>query len=270
MTLEKDRWIILRKVDYGESGVIATVFSRAHGRMAVMANGARKPKSPYKGLFDPGCMVEGVAYVKSSRGVQTAKEVSIWVDTYALRSKMEGLALVSSVMELVGQLIHDGEQNEALFTTTANYLSWLSSQSSTDRLFHSFAAFQCRVAEVLGFGIQPMDPEQWQEYLAQQNLDQQNLAQQNLESGSTQPIYLTIEDGSLTTQAVGVSSLSLSPMEASLIQSVAQGKGAAALEDSSRPPSEWMQLIHHLDRYLGYHVGGLKPRKSDALWFFDS
>jgi hypothetical protein len=254
MSLEKDQWIVLRKVDYGESGVIATVFSRAHGRMAIMANGARKPKSPYTGLFDPGCMVEGLAYVKSSRGVQTAKEASVWIDTYALRSKMEGLALVSSVMELVGQLIHDGEQNESLFDTTAKYLTWLSKQSFTAGLIHSFAAFQCRVADVLGFGIQPMESEQWQHYL---------------DSGRTKPLYLIIEDGSLSSQAVGVSSLSLTPFEASFIHAVAQGKGGAALEDASHPPSEWMQLIQHLDRYLGYHVGGLKPRKSDALWFFE-
>ncbi|HBD42171.1 MAG: DNA repair protein RecO [Rhodothermaeota bacterium MED-G64] len=255
MSLEKDQWIVLRKVDYGESGVIATVFSRAHGRMAVMANGARKPKSPHTGLFDPGCMVEGVAYVKPSRGVQTAKEASVWVDTYALRSKMEGLALMSSVMELVGQLIHDGEQNETLFDTTARYVQWLTQQSSLKGLFHSFAAFQCRVADVLGFGIQPMEPEQWQEYK---------------DLGSTQSLYLIIEDGSLSSKAVGVSSLSLTPFEASFIQPVAQGKGGASLEDSSHTPSQWMQLIQHLDRYLGYHVGGLKPRKSDALWFFES
>ena len=255
MSLEKDHWIILRKVDYGESGVIATVFSRSHGRLAVMANGARKPKSPFKGLFDPGCMVEGVAYVKSSRGVQTVKESSIWVDTYALRSKMEGLALVSSVMELVGQLIHDGEKNEALFQTTANYLSWLSTQSLDRPLFHSFAAFQCRIADVLGFGIQPMDSEEGDSLQA---------------GGFSKTTYLTIEDGALTTQQVGVSSIALTPFEGSFIQSIAQGKGALALQDDSRNPSEWMQLIQHLDRYLGYHVDGLSPRKSDSMWFFPS
>lgn len=257
MSLEKDQWIVLRKVDYGESGVIATVFSRAHGRMAVMANGARKPKSPFSGVFDPGCLVEGIAYMKSSRGVQTAKEASIWVDTYALRSKMEGLALVSSVMELVGQLIHDGEQNEPLFDATARYLQWLSQQSALEGLFHSFAAFQCRIADILGFGIQPMEQEDWNAYLT---------------SIAPKSIYLTIEDGSISTQAVGVSSLILTPFEGAFIQSIAQGKGGvaleSALEDSSQSPSAWMQLIQHLDRYLDYHAGGLKPRKSDAMWFF--
>ena len=53
MSIVSTEAIVLRTVNYSETSVIATVFSKTHGKIALMAKGARKPKNPFFAQLEP-------------------------------------------------------------------------------------------------------------------------------------------------------------------------------------------------------------------------
>ncbi len=66
--------VVLRAFDYGETSRIATVLTRHHGVIGVLAKGARRPTSRFGATLQPGAYVELVYYFRESRGLQTLKE----------------------------------------------------------------------------------------------------------------------------------------------------------------------------------------------------
>src|SRR5660397_174261 len=68
--------IVLHFIKYGESSVIATIYTRDFGRQSYMINAARSKKSKNKAsLLQPLFLVDLVAYQKQSRELHRVKEL---------------------------------------------------------------------------------------------------------------------------------------------------------------------------------------------------
>lgn len=107
MSLEYSRAIILRCIDYQESSKIITVLTREQGKFALMARGAKKHKSPFAAVLEPGNLLDiGYAY-KSSRNVQDLRSVDTvhLVDT--LRTRIDAWYLLFEILDRVNLLIHE-------------------------------------------------------------------------------------------------------------------------------------------------------------------
>ncbi len=52
MPLEKTDAIVIRLVEFSETSLIVTLFSRQFGRLSAIAKGARRPKGPFEGAID--------------------------------------------------------------------------------------------------------------------------------------------------------------------------------------------------------------------------
>lgn len=66
--------IVLRSIDYQGSSKIITVLSRTHGKIALIAKGAKKPKNKLAGAIEVGNILEVTYYYKASRNIQTLAE----------------------------------------------------------------------------------------------------------------------------------------------------------------------------------------------------
>jgi DNA repair protein RecO (recombination protein O) len=69
--------IVLRTIDYSETSLIVWFFTREHGRVNVIAKGARRARSPFEGALEPLVRGELLYYPRSkakSDGLDTAKE----------------------------------------------------------------------------------------------------------------------------------------------------------------------------------------------------
>lgn len=53
MSEVRDRGLLLRRIAYGESSLIVHMLSDEHGRIALMAKGARRAKSPFRATLAP-------------------------------------------------------------------------------------------------------------------------------------------------------------------------------------------------------------------------
>src|SRR3954464_2124695 len=53
MALAKDTGFLLRKILFSESSFILKAFTREHGLVSLMAKGAKRPSSRWRGLLEP-------------------------------------------------------------------------------------------------------------------------------------------------------------------------------------------------------------------------
>lgn len=212
--------LVLRKLEYGDSSLIATILTPDEGKLSVMVRGARKPKSRFAGLFEIGNVLDLVCYLKPGRDLQNVKEASYAERLFQLRDSLEKMAMISAAMELTSQLIHDREANDAVYQTVRRFLVWMNDQQEIER--NAFAILQFRLASGLGLDIQ---------------LEEEELA----------------VPGKFTQS------------QRQFLSLLVNGKGQQALSFPFTG-SELKSLIHHLDQYLGYHLGVLHPQKSERIF----
>jgi DNA repair protein RecO len=234
--------IILKSVDYSESSKIVTLFSREHGKIAAIVKGAKKPKSKFAGLLEVGNLLDVVYYYKGNRSVQTLTEATYLHKTLNLRLEFEKMATAMSALELITQLLHDNEVNHPLFDFTKEFLIWL---NDTDiEPARVFPYLQIRLADLMGFGLQ-LEPAE----------DHKNPGKQ----------YINLDSGLVSAQSVSSHSYKLSKNQYHYIVLTLQSRNSAVFSITFEN-GELKDLVNQLDRYLKFHVEGLRSRKSDAIF----
>ena len=51
--VQQEPAFVLHRIPYRDSSQIVELFTRGHGRVSVVARGARRPRSPWRGLLQP-------------------------------------------------------------------------------------------------------------------------------------------------------------------------------------------------------------------------
>lgn len=239
--ITKTEAVVLRTVDFKESSLIATLFSQKHGKIAVIAKGARKPKSKFSAFLVPGQILEVVYWMKQNRSVQTLSEVSYLLKLDNLRYDLEKMALVSTTLELTSQLIHENEENAPLFNFLLKLLPWISEREDVSKII--FPYIQIRLAQLSGIGLQA-----------------------ETEQGTESQIgYMNIETGTLSYSMEGAKSIRLSALQFVFVHESLHSMKSALFE-MKLSQNELTELIEYLDIYFRYHIEGIRPRKSDAIF----
>ncbi len=144
--------LVLRRLEYGDSSIIATVLTPDEGKLTVMVRGARKSKSKFAGLFEVGNVLQLICYLKPNRELQNVKEASYAEKLFSLRDSLEKMAMMSAAMELTSQLVHDRERNESIYHTARRFLIWLNESQLLQ--LNGFPILQFRLASALGVDFQ--------------------------------------------------------------------------------------------------------------------
>ena len=239
--ITKTEAVVLRTVEFQESSIIATLFTLKHGKIAVIAKGARKPKSKFSAFLVPGQMLEVVYYMKQSRQIQTLSDTSYFKKLDNLRFDLQKMALVTITLELTDQLLHENEVNEPLFLFLSKMLPWLNEHDNVSKIM--FPYIQIRLAQLLGIGIQNVIEEQ----------DSSNIG------------YINIQSGTLTSESIHSDSIRLTPGQSLFVRESLQSMKSTIFE-IELTKNELNSLIDHLDKYFRYHIEGVRPRKSDAIF----
>lgn len=231
--------IILRVIDYQESSKILTVLSEEHGKIALIAKGAKKPKNKLTGILEIGAVLDVVYYYKQSRGVQTLTEASIHYSTDSFRKDFERAAILYSTLELLSQLLHEHEVNEPIFTFALNFIEWLGDAEETYPSV--FPYVQIRLAEITGIGL--------------------------VSALTKIPdiAYLNISSGNISEQPEEELSYKLTEAQTRFMILAMSGKSKQIFKVGLEN-GELKQLVHHIDVYFKYHVEGYQERRSDAIF----
>jgi DNA repair protein RecO (recombination protein O) len=144
--LQKDDGIVLRSARSGETSQTVVFLGRASGKIRLMAKGALAPRSPWRGLFEPGRNVEAVYYFKEGRTLYYVKEAAPAGPAVERRDSLPHLAALLAATELLDQVCYPGSPDERIVEVAVDYVRHL---DCPDPLF-LFLAFEIKLLAELG------------------------------------------------------------------------------------------------------------------------
>lgn len=155
--LIKSRGIVFRSVKYGETSVIADIFTEEKGLCSFIGGGVRtaKARMPYN-LFQPMTVVDLVAYHREGSGANRLKELraaEVWT---AIPFDLKRGAVALFMAEVCRKAIQEEEEHQDLFDFLLGHLHWL--DLSPHPIANVHLHFLLGLSGFLGF--QPQDPEQ--------------------------------------------------------------------------------------------------------------
>ena len=160
---------VLHSRSFRETSLIVEAFSREHGRVAVVARGAKSPRSRWRNVLQPFRPLLLGWNQKSDLGTLTA------VDQVASPPPLQGQALYCGIYlnELLMRLLHRGDPHPEVFERYRQVLSELASEAPPQALLR---LFEKHLLEAIGYamlldreygsGVE-IDPQRWYDYQPQ-------------------------------------------------------------------------------------------------------
>jgi DNA repair protein RecO len=150
----RDRAIVLRPIRLGETSKIVSVLSHLHGRIRLVARGARNVHSRVGTLLEPGNELELLYYARPGRDLWTLGEASL---VRAALTGVEGLDKLSHLLaavELADRLLPEQESLPELEVLYRGFLE-LWHRGDTTRMASLFFALELGLLEQMGLGLDP-------------------------------------------------------------------------------------------------------------------
>ena len=139
---------ILHTYPFKETSVVAEVLTRSHGRMALIARGARRPASALRGLMQPFTPLLLSWFGKSELKTLHAAEWQGGLIAPQGRALMCGFYL----NELLLRLLARGDAHEALYDHYVDTLDQLAGESSSIDYERILRRFEKNLLSEIGYG----------------------------------------------------------------------------------------------------------------------
>ena len=148
----KSEAVVLNKMNYGDTSIIATLFTEELGKLSVIIKGGRSSKSKYGKVVDPLNYLQVVLYNKESREVQLLSGADLILHYPAIKSDLAKLSHAYAVIELVKNLVVEHEANRKLFKGILKILERINSADENPQI--SFGRFFFFFLKEIGYEIQ--------------------------------------------------------------------------------------------------------------------
>lgn len=143
---EQDQAYVLHSRPYQNTSLIVEVLTRNHGRMSLVAKGARRNKSPYQGVLQPFNLI----FI--NWGGRSEMKTLHKAETTGKSNRLEGESLYMGfyINELIMYLLHKHEEHSGLFDRYHNYLNDMTSTMDPEI---QLRYFELDLLEELGYGL---------------------------------------------------------------------------------------------------------------------
>lgn len=141
--------IVLHFIKYGESSVIATVYTRDFGRQSYIVNAARSKKSKNKSsLLQPLFLIDMVAYQKQTRDLHRIKEFKSNQVYQNIPFEISKSAITIFIAEVLYKSLNEHESYPEMYDFIKNSLLYFDLMETGTTNFHLWFLF--RLTEYLG------------------------------------------------------------------------------------------------------------------------
>lgn len=147
----KTEAVVLNKLDYGDTSVIVSLFTKEFGKLSAILKGGRSPKSKVGTTVDPPNLLQVILYNKSTRDLQLISGAEIIEHYPAIKSDLDKLKFAFAIIELVKKLTPEHETNERLFRGLTRILNLLESSDEMPHIL--FGRFFIFFLEILGYEL---------------------------------------------------------------------------------------------------------------------
>lgn len=148
MAVRKTEAIVLRSRHLGETSKILTLFTERFGKLAVVAKGARRPKSRFGAGLDLFARSSVILYLKENRDLGLVTESTLLESFYGLREDARRLGMASTVVELVDRMVMRAEPSPELFDLLRGGFRALEKGTHSSLLL---SALMLKIVSLLGF-----------------------------------------------------------------------------------------------------------------------
>ncbi|MDH2997264.1 DNA repair protein RecO [Pasteurellaceae bacterium LFhippo2] len=140
------RGFILHRREYSETSLIVDLFTEHHGRVSLLAKGARRPRSKLKGILQPFTLVDVEWIGKGDLKTLTSAEGTLTIP-------LENFALYSGfyVNEILTRVLEPHTAYPEIFYSYYECIKGLALNSAN--LEPSLRTFEFKLLQALGYGV---------------------------------------------------------------------------------------------------------------------
>lgn len=155
--LQKTRGIVLHYIKYGDTSIIAYIYTEIFGRQAFIVNGVRKKRSRIKlNQFQPLSVLELDLYYKPNRDIQRIKEIKNSLLLNTVHDDVIKGSIALFIAEILYKTLREIEPNKPLFDFIYNSIQILDLKTNGIKNYH--LVFLLLLSKYLG--ISPVDEDQ--------------------------------------------------------------------------------------------------------------
>lgn len=147
MSSEKATAIVLRTVEFSETSLVVTLFTREFGKLGALAKGARRLKNPFESALDLLALCRIVFLHKSSEALDLVTEAKLLRRFRPQGRSLAGLYAGYYVAELLGAMTDENDPHPELFDLADETLEALAAGEGLQR---RLARFELGALRLLG------------------------------------------------------------------------------------------------------------------------
>lgn len=164
MSAEKSLALVLRTVDFSETSLVVTLYTRDFGKIGALAKGAKRPKSAFEGALDLLSVCRVVFLHKSSDVLDLLTEAKLQRRFRAAARDLTRLYAGYYTAELLDELTHTGDPHPDLYDAAEQALAQLDGEGDVAAVVLRFEMTTLRIlghlpslGECVGCG-KPVEP----------------------------------------------------------------------------------------------------------------
>ena len=143
--------IVLHRMKYKNSSLIARIFTEDSGKMSIIINGANKRKDNISGIVEPPNIINLNYYKRKTGSLQTGKDANFLYNNSAIRNDILQLSAALSIVEMIDKTFHENDVNSNVYNLACQTLKMINDDRCNVKLILS--SFLLNLIESLGFMI---------------------------------------------------------------------------------------------------------------------
>ena len=141
--------VVLHRMKYKNSSLIARIFTKDFGKMSIIMNGVGKQKGNVFGIIEPPNIIKLNYYQRKQGSLQTCKEVHFLHHTPLIKKDILKLGVALSIVEIVDKTFHECDGNANVYHLINDTLKIVNDTTYDSRIVLCF--FLLKIIEALGF-----------------------------------------------------------------------------------------------------------------------
>ena len=143
--------IVLKKIDYGETSLICTIFTKKAGKVTIIAKGAKNKKSSIKHILEPFNILNLSFYYKEKRNIQILKEALIEENFMHIRENYNKIVYGLIFTEYINRVTKYDYYDPIAFKLIKSTFFKLNNSNIDNKLLYIFFCYQ--LINIQGFMI---------------------------------------------------------------------------------------------------------------------
>jgi len=141
--------IVLHRMKYKNSSLIARLFTKDEGKISIIVNGASKQKGNLFGVIEPPNIIKLNYYKRKVGSLQTCKEASFISNNLDIKKDIMKLSISLAIVEIIDKTLHENDMNVHIYNLADKTLNTLNTTNLNPQLILAF--FLLHITHHLGF-----------------------------------------------------------------------------------------------------------------------